>query len=84
VESSRSEGGLVGVTLRKTNRPVQTGQGMIKDGSCEDATLCWRIRALQTQNMSIFGVIWPGVKDFLCAAHIASRYGTQKAALGPG
>jgi hypothetical protein len=33
IESSRSEGGLVGVTVRKTNRPVQTGQGMIKDGN---------------------------------------------------
>jgi hypothetical protein len=32
-ESSRSEGGLVGVTVQKTNRPVQTGQGMIKDGN---------------------------------------------------
>jgi hypothetical protein len=43
IESSRSEGGLVGATVRKTNRPVQTGQGMIKDGNWEDATLCWRI-----------------------------------------
>jgi hypothetical protein len=33
VESSRSDGGLVGVMVRKTSRPVQTGQGMIKDGN---------------------------------------------------
>jgi hypothetical protein len=33
VESSRSEGGLVGVMVLKTSRPVQTGQGMIKDGN---------------------------------------------------
>jgi hypothetical protein len=39
-ESSSSEGGLVGVTEEKTNRPEQTGQGMIKDGNWEDATLC--------------------------------------------
>jgi len=32
-ESSRSEGGLVGVTAQKTKRPAQTGQGMIKDGN---------------------------------------------------
>jgi hypothetical protein len=27
----------------------------------------------RTRTMSVFGLIWPGVKVFLCGAHIASR-----------
>jgi hypothetical protein len=39
---------LVAVIPLKTSRPVQTGQGMIKDGSWEDASFCRFIRHSHT------------------------------------
>jgi hypothetical protein len=60
---------------------VQTGQGMIKDGNREDATLCWSIQtpSNQTRTLSIFGLIWLGVKVFLCGAHVGLRRGKSRA-----
>ena len=75
-ESSRSEGGLVGVTEEKTNRPEQTGQGMIKDGNCEDATLCWSIQALQSNTYCAkFWTHLAGSQGFFvqCTHRVASR-----------